>query len=146
MAVGAESGKTKTSKDADSDRNKTTVVTESKENEADVSIANKVIVTQREKDFSKRQEKQSDLSDDDSSNEDSENECTESKEEMTRKPVLNMNIISDPVSDVESRLKNLEITQSGDGKGELWERSPMVSERQRVRGEPPYPVSYPVIC
>jgi hypothetical protein len=145
MAVGAESDSTKISKDADSDRNKTTVVTENKGNEANVSIANKVIVNQREKDFSKRQEKQRDLSDDDSSNEDSENECTEYKEELTRKPILNINIPSDSVSDVENQLKNLEITQSGDGKGDLCERSPMGSERHRVRCDPPYPVSYPVI-
>jgi len=145
MAVGAESGKAEISKDADSDRNGTTVVTENKENEANVSIPDKVIVTQREKDFSKRQEKQRDLSDDDSSNEDSENECTENEEELTGKLVLNINIPSDSVSDVENQLKNLEITQSGDGKGDLCERSPMGSERHRVRGDPPYPVSYPVI-
>jgi len=139
MAVGAESGKTKISKDADSDRNKTIVVTENKENEADIGIANKVIVTQREKDFSRRQEKLRDPSDDDSSNEDSDNECTENKEELTRKPVLNNNIPSDSVSDVENQLKNLAITQSGDGKGDLCERSPMVSERHRVRSDLPYP-------
>jgi hypothetical protein len=144
MAVGAESGKTKISKDANSDRNKTAVVTENKENEANVSVANKVIVTQREKDLSKMQEKQRDLSDDDSSNEDSENECTENKEELTRKPVVNINIPSDSISDVENQLKNLEITQSGDGKGDLCERSQMGSDRQHVR-DLPYPVSYPMI-
>jgi len=141
MAVGAESGKTKISKGADSDRNKTIVVTENKENEEDIGIANKVIVTQREKDFSKRQEKQRDLSDEESSNEDSDNECTENKDELTRKLVLNINIPSDSVSDVENQLKNLAITQSGDGKGDLCARSPMGSERPRVRGDPPYPVS-----
>jgi hypothetical protein len=145
MAVGPENGKAKISKDADSDRNKTTVMTENKENEGNVSIANKVIVTQREKDFSKRQEKQRDLSDDDSSSEDSEDECTENKEELTRKPVLNVNIPSDSVSDVENQLKNLEITQSEDGKGVLCERSPMGSDRHRVRGDLPYPVSYLLI-
>ena len=146
MAVGAESEKTKISKDADSDRNKTTVVPENKENEANVSIANKVIVTQKEKDFRKRHEKQRDLSDDDSSsNEDSENECIENKEELTRKPVLNVNIPSDSVSDVENQLKNLEITQSEDGKGDLCARSPMGSDRHRVRCDLPYPVSYPLI-
>jgi len=146
MAVGAESEKTKISKDADSDRNKTTVVPENKENEANVSIANKVIVTQKEKDFHKRHEKQRDLSDDDSSsNEDSENECIENKEELTRKPVLNVNIPSDSVSDVENQLKNLEITQSEDGKGDLCARSPMGSDRHRVRCDLPYPVSYPLI-
>lgn len=144
MAVGAESDKTKISKDVNSDRNKT-IVTENKENEADVGIANKVIVTQRENDFSERQAKQRDVLDVDSSNEDSDNECTENKEELTRKPVLNINIPSDAVSDVENQLKNLAITQLGDGKGDLCERSPMGSERYRVRGEPPYPVSYLVI-
>jgi len=139
MAVGAESGKTKVSKDSDSDRNKTVVVNENKENEADITIANKVIVTQREKDLSKRQEKQRDLSDDDSSNEDSDSECAENKDELTRKPVLNINIPCDSVSDVENQLKNLAITQSGDGKGDLCERSPMGSERHRVRGDLPYP-------
>lgn len=145
MAVDAESGKTKISKDADSDRNKTIVVTENKENEADIGIANNVVVTQREKDFSKRQEKQRDLSDDDSSNEDSDNEYTENKEELTRKTVLNINIPSDSVSDVENQLKNLAITKLGDDKGDLCERSPMGSERHRVRCDPPYPVSYLVI-
>jgi hypothetical protein len=144
MAVGVESDKAKISKDVDSDRNKTTVVTENKENEAIVSFANKVIVTQREKDFSRRQEKQRDLSDD-SGNEDSENECAENEEELTRRLVLKINIPSDSVSDVENQLKNLAITQLRDDKGDLCERSPMGSERHRVRGDPPYPVSYPVI-
>lgn len=156
MAMGTESGKTKISKDADSDINKTTDVPENKENEADVSIARKgrddkikiangVIVAQREKDFSKKQEKQREMSDDDSSNEDSEDECTENREEATRKSVLNINIPSDSVCDVENQLKNLAITESGDGKGDLCERSPMGSERHRVRTDLPYPVSYPVI-
>jgi hypothetical protein len=144
MAVGVESDKAKISKDVNSYRNKTTVVTENKETEANVSFANKVIVTQREKDFSRRQEKQRDLSDD-SGNEDSENECAENEEELTRKLVLNINIPSDSVSDVENQLKNLAITQAGCDKGDLCERSPMGSERHRVRGEPPYPVSYPLI-
>jgi len=144
MAVGAESGKSKVSKDSDSDRNKTVVVNENKENGADISIANKVIVTQREEGLSKRQEMQRDLSDDDSSNEDSDNECAENKDELTRKPVLNINIPCDSVSDVENQLKNLAITQSEDGKGDLCERSPMGNDRPRVRGVP-YPVSYPLI-
>ena len=144
MAVGAESGKTKVSEDADSDRNKTVVVDENKENEADSTIANKVIVTQREKDLSKRQEKRRDLSDDDSSSEDSDSECAENKDELTRKPVLNINIPCDSVSDVENQLKNLAITQSGDGKGDLCERSPMGGNRHHVHVGP-YPVSYPLI-
>ena len=156
MAMGTESGKTKISKDGDSDMNKTTDVTKIKENEANVSItskgrddkikmANGVIVTQREKDFSKKQEKQREMLDYDSSNEDSENECTENREEVTRKSILNINIPSDSVSDVENQLKNLAITESGDGKGDLCERSPMGSERHRVRSDLPYPVSCPVI-
>jgi hypothetical protein len=156
MAVCTDSGN-----DADSDKNKTTAVTENKENET-----NGIIVTQREKDFSKRQEKQRNLSDDESSSEDSDNECQENKEEVARKPMLNINIpcgaVSDvenqlqnltithnipcgAVSDVENQLQNLAITQSEEGKGDLCERSPMGNERQRVRSDPPYPVSYPVI-
>jgi hypothetical protein len=131
MAMGTDSGK-----EADSDRNQTTVVTENEENE--------VVVAQRE-DFTKRQEKQRDLSDDESGSEDSENECVENRKEVARMPVLNINIPCDSVSDVQNQLQNLAITQSEDGQGDLCERSPMGNERPRVRGDPPYPVSYPVI-
>jgi hypothetical protein len=151
IAMGAESDGTEISKGTDTRSNGTAVVTENEVNiivpdkgrQDQIKIANGVGITQSEKDFSKRQEKQRDLSDDDSN--DSENECTEPQEEETKKPVLNINIAPDSVSDVESQLKNLAITQSGGDTADLCERSPMGNERLRVRSDLPYPVSYVVI-
>jgi hypothetical protein len=153
IAMAPESGETKISKgDDDTGRNETALVTENYEKEVtvivpnkgrenEIKIANGVSVTEREKDFSKRQDKGRDLLDDESSDEDRENGCAE-HQEVTKTLVLNINILPDSVSDVENQLKNLAITQSGGDKGDLCERSPMGNERHRVRSDPPYPVSY----
>ena len=153
--MGTEWDETNISKVDDSDGDETYVQTENKENEGNVilpsrgkedqiNIANGVTITQGE-DFSKRQEKQRDVLDNESSNEDSEDEGAEHQQEVVEKPVLNINVPSDSVSDVENQLKNLAIAPSRDDKEELCERSPMGNERQRVRSNPPYPVSYPAV-
>jgi hypothetical protein len=142
IAMGTERDETKISKVDDSD-----VETENKGNVEgnQIKIANGPTITQGEKDFSKRQEKQRDVSDNESNSEDSEDEGAEHQQEVAEKPVLNINVPSDSVSDVENQLKNLAIAPSRDDKEELCERSPMGNERQRVRSNPPYPVSYPAV-
>jgi hypothetical protein len=155
ITMGTDNGKNRIATETDSGKNKIADSIENKDNEMITNskgrkkqIENQATVTEREKDFSSRHEKQKELSEDYSSSEENgEDECQEQKEDVP----------SISVSDVEIQLKNLEITpcetKNIEGQlkklaislpeGELCERSPMGNDKHHRNNYNPYVVSSP---
>jgi hypothetical protein len=165
ICKGTDSGKNKIAMATDIDKNKMTFETENKENEVtnskgrkeQIQRPNETSVAKTEEDFINKQEKQEGLSDDGDG--DSEDRTELHNEEVPKKPVLEVNIPSASISDIEIQLKKLEITNSetksiegklkelaisqpADDTGKLCERSPVGNEKHCRQSYHPYSVSF----